>query len=118
MEPDLATEDRLHGVLAELLAREPIFHHRELVHDRASFERETAPDFWEVGASGRRYSREFVWETLAERFKGEEMATFELSDADVREIAPQTYLLTYTLGDGAPVTRRLTVWLGSARAGW
>jgi hypothetical protein len=46
------------GVLAELTAREPIFHHRGLVHDRESFERETAPDCWEVGASGRRYSRE------------------------------------------------------------
>ena len=41
---------RLRGVLAELIAREPIFHHRELVHDRGSFERETAPDFWEMGA--------------------------------------------------------------------
>lgn len=58
MERELATEDRLLGVLAELTAREPIFHHRGLVHDRESFERETAPDCWEVGASGRRYSRE------------------------------------------------------------
>ena len=117
MEREFAAE-RPRGVLAELIAREPIFHHRELVHDRESFERETAPDFWEVGASGRRYSREFVWETLAERFQSAETATFELSDAQVREIAPQTYLLTYTLGDGSRLTRRLTVWQGSAGAGW
>ena len=105
-------------MLAELTAREPIFHHRELVHDRESFARETAADFWEVGASGRRYSREDIWATLAERFTGEETACFELSDAHVREIAPQTYLLTYTLGEGARLTRRLTVWQGSAETGW
>ncbi len=76
MESDLATAERLRGVLAELIAREPIFHHRELVHDRESFERETAPDFWEIGASGRVYDREFVWRTLAERFRGDETGTF------------------------------------------
>ena len=36
----------------------------------------------------------------------------------VREIAPQTYLLTYTLGDGVRLTRRLTVWQGGSEAGW
>lgn len=118
MEPDLLTAEALRPVLAELLAREPIFHHREFVHDRASFESATADDFWEVGASGKRYGREYVWSVLAERFKGDETATYEISDAQVREIAPQTYLLTYTLDDGDRLTRRLTIWQGSAASGW
>ncbi|HEX4016486.1 MAG TPA: hypothetical protein VHX15_07070 [Frankiaceae bacterium] len=37
MEPQAAT-DRLGGVLTELTAREPIFHHRELVYDRESYQ--------------------------------------------------------------------------------
>ena len=38
---------------------------------------------------------------------------------NVREIAPATYLLTYTLwGQGDRLTRRLTVWQGSVRDGW
>ena len=119
MEPDFATPEALQLTLAELLAREPIFHRRDLVHDRESFERETATDFWEVGASGRRYSREFIWETLAERFSHDETGTtFTIIDAQLREVAPQTYLLTYTLDDGARVTRRLTVWRGSTEVGW
>jgi hypothetical protein len=118
METDFGTAEALRPTLAELLQREPIFHRRELVHDRETFERETAPDFWEVGASGRRYSREAIWRTLAERFSSDETATFTISEAQLREIAPQTYLLTYTLDDGERLTRRLTVWRGSAASGW
>ncbi len=47
MEPDLVTEQRLEAVLGGLARREPIFHRRELVNDRKSFERETR------GTSGR-----------------------------------------------------------------
>jgi hypothetical protein len=118
LEPEFGTAEALQPTLAELLEREPIFHRRELVHDRESFERETAPDFWEVGASGRRYSREAIWQVLAERFEHEEMSAFTISDAQLRAVAPQTYLLTYTLDDGQRLTRRLTVWRGSAANGW
>ena len=103
--------------LAELIEREPIFHHRELVHDRESFERETAADFWEVGASGRRYSRESSGRP-GRALQRRRDVSVQISDAQLREIAPQTYLLTYTLDDGARLTRRLTVWRGSAATGW
>ncbi len=43
---------------------------------------------------------------------------FTISDAQPREMAPQTYLLTYTLDDGERLTRRLTVWWGGAATGW
>jgi hypothetical protein len=68
MEPELVTEERLLGALQGLMSREPLFHRRELVNCRDDFERETAEDFWETGASGHRYSREFVWATLKERY--------------------------------------------------
>lgn len=123
MEPDLVTDQRLLGVLAELRRREPIFHRRELVSSREDFERETAEDYWEVGASGQRYSREFVWSVLSERYASSatdeyETGAWTMSDEQVREVAPHAYLLTYTLRQGDRVTRRLTVWQGSAQTGW
>jgi len=60
MEPDLVTDASLLDVLEALKQHEPIFHRHELVSYREDLERETAEDFLEVGASGRRYSREFV----------------------------------------------------------
>jgi hypothetical protein len=124
MEPDLVTEPRLHAVLDELRKREPLFHRRELVNSRETFERETADDFWETGASGRRYSREYVWATLRQRYKNTDVDEFEADEWEtrdfcLREIAPETYLLTYTLwGQRDRVTRRLTVWRGSVEDGW
>lgn len=124
MEPELVTEDHLLGVLQDLMKREPLFHRRELVNSRDDFERETAEDFWETGASGRRYSREFVWATLKERYESSDKDEFEVElwetrDFYLREIAPRTYLLTYTLwGQGDRLTRRLTVWQGSVEDGW
>jgi hypothetical protein len=94
------------------------------VNSRDDFERETAEDFWETGASGRRYSREFVWATLKERYESSDKDEFEVElwetrDFYLREIAPRTYLLTYTLwGQGDRLTRRLTVWQGSVEDGW
>jgi hypothetical protein len=123
-EPSLVTEDRLLDVLRELARREPLFHRRELVNSRADFERETADDFWETGASGRRYSREYVWAILKERYESSDQDEYtverwETRDFQLREVAPNTYLLTYTLwGQGDRLTRRLTVWQGNAEEGW
>src|SRR5208337_4880717 len=66
-EPSLSTEPTLLSVLDELKSREPIFHHPELGTTRADFDKMMAPDFWEVGASGRRYSRGYVLEVLVRR---------------------------------------------------
>lgn len=76
MEPDLVTDERLLGELAELQQWEPIFHRREHVGCREDFERQTAAGFWEVGASGRRYSRQFVWSVLRERLASGEEDSF------------------------------------------
>jgi hypothetical protein len=100
-------------VLAELIAREPIFHRPELGTTRADFEAQTAPDFWEVGASGAIYDRETVWSVLEARYADPEYAAsdpWETSDVGCRRIAPDTYLLTYTLRQDERVTRRVTVW--------
>ena len=118
MEPDLSTAPELQGILEELRAREPIFHRPELGTSRTDFERMTAEDFWEVGASGRRYSRAYVLDLLEERyaelerrFAGPHEDVLEASEFQCRRLAEDVYLLTYTLvQDRVRVTRRSTIW--------
>jgi hypothetical protein len=112
---------RLRGILDELVRREPIFHRPEFGSTRADFERQTAPDYWEIGASGRRYSRDDVWRVLARRHAAGEVNWPEegwaASDFQVRELAADTYLLTYTLRQPTRLTRRSTIWQ-RREAGW
>jgi hypothetical protein len=131
-EPEFITPPELAGVLSELIDREPIFHRPEHGTARADFERMTAPGFWETGASGERYSRAFVLEVLEKRWSrpdGDahrgEMPHDDVWDAGefcCRELAPEVYLLTYTLlqrpnNGGARKTRRATIWQRTGE-GW
>jgi len=117
MEPTLTTAPHLAAVLEELREREPLFHRPELGTTRHDFEAMTDASFWEVGASGRRYSREFILETLEARFPLGEAGHWEIRGFHCAEIAAQNYLVTYTLLQGPRVTRRSTLWRRAA-AGW
>lgn len=110
MEPILRTEPELLSVLAELKQREPIFHKPEFASTRTEFEAMMDHEFWEVGASGRRYSREFVLDTLANRTRSPEEDSWVTSDFHCKQIAPDNFLLTYTLAQGSRLTRRATLW--------
>jgi hypothetical protein len=78
--PNLTTNPALAGVLTELKAREPIFHRPELGTRRADFEPMTVPECGEVGASGRRYSRDFVLDEPERRYSGEYDDRWETTD--------------------------------------
>ena len=118
MEADLPTDRKLLGVLKELQAHEPIFHRPELGTTRAALEQMMDAGFWEVGASGRCYSRDYVLETLLERHSAPQEDVWETSGFRCAELGPHTYLVTYTLvQNGARVTRRATIWR-RARDGW
>ena len=114
MKPWSTTEPKLREVLQHLRSREPIFHHPELGTSRADFERVTDEEFWEVGASGRRYSRDHVLDVLTgrqpDRNQLELEDTWEALDFACRELASDTYLLTYTLLQGSRRTRRASIW--------
>ncbi len=116
-EPTLSTAPQLLAVLAELKRREPIFHRPELGTTRGDFENMTDPSFWEVGASGRRYSREFILDTLENRMLQGFEDVWETLDFHCLQIAPDNYLVTYTLLQGARVTRRATLWRRTS-SGW
>lgn len=118
MEPTLTTAPELLGVLAELSRREPIFHRPEFGTTRADFERMMVEDYWETGASGRRYSRQFVLNELEKRFAAPHADVWETRDFHCRRLSEDTYLLTYTLlQDNQRLTRRATIWRSTAE-GW
>ena len=71
----------------------------------------TEETFWEVGASGKRYSRNFIFDTLEERFKNPPKDEWEIKDFHCLEISIDNYLVTYTLiQDKTRITRRSTNW--------
>lgn len=117
MEPSLVTEPELASVLDELRQREPIFHRPEFGSTRADHERMMAEDFWEIGASGQRYSRRYVLDVLDHRRGKPEAHALETSEFHCRELAADCYLLTYTLRQDSRVTRRSTIWRRSPN-GW
>lgn len=117
-EATFVTELALQHVLRELVSREPIFHRPELGTTRADFENMTAPDFREVGASGRCYSREHILDELERRQQTPKVDRWEASDFHCRRLARDVYLLTYTLvQDGTRQTRRSTIWEQTSE-GW
>jgi hypothetical protein len=118
MEPDRTTEPELLDILTELSSREPIFHRPEFGTSRADFERMTTDNFWETGASGRRYSREFVLDTLESRHRTPHEDIWETTDFHCTRLGADIYLLTYTLlQDGVRLTRRATIWQNTSE-GW
>jgi len=114
VKPWLTTEARLRDILEDLRGREPVFHRPELGTTRADFEAMTEAEFWEVGASGRRYSRGHVLDVLEDRHQvASHLAledTWEATDFACRQLGSDTYLLTYTLLQGQRKTRRTTIW--------
>ena len=117
--PKFVTEIEHVEVLNELMQREPIFHHPEFGRTRQDFENMTNVDFWEVGASGRRYSRECVLSELEKRYANLEYQgihsppenTWQTKDFYCQKIADDNYLLTYTLIQADRITRRATLWI-------
>lgn len=110
MEPQLAIPPHLASVLEELRRLEPLFHALAPGATERHFEDLVAPEFWEVGASGRRYSRDFVLQVLRERQHDPQEALWETSGFHVGALGPDHYLLTYTLRQPGRLTRRATIW--------
>jgi len=108
--------------------REPIFHNRKLTNTREQIDNEMHSDFWEISASGKLYTREFVLDYLEERFKNNPidimiMEKWEIINFDVRHLADDVYMATYILEgqifEGKPrSTRRTTLWKGNLNQGF
>ena len=114
-EPELHVCDSLLPILDQLRELEPLFHRATPGTCREAFARMISEDFWEVGASGRRYGRDFVLDTLEARHREPFIETWSTRDFHVRELGASHYLLTYTLAQGERITRRTTIWWRSGR---
>jgi hypothetical protein len=118
MEPDLSTDSAPLDILEELKSREPIFHRPEFGTTLADFENMMDEGFSEIGASGRRYSKEYVLAELKRRHQHPHEDIWDTGDFHCRELAPDLYLLTYTLiQNKIRKTRRTTLWRRT-KGGW
>ena len=93
-----------------LAAREPIFHRPEFGTTRADFEAMVAPEFWEIGASGTKYSKSFVLHTLENRHSKPVTETYVVTDFACQELSPNLYLATYQLDQAGRLSQRSTIW--------
>jgi len=111
-ENEPATDPELLEVLAELKSREAILHQPEPGAGRGPSEEMMASDFWEVGASGRRYGRAQVLDVLEERAAADSpREPWKAFEFHCRRLAQDVYLLTYALiQDGGRRTRRSSIW--------
>lgn len=108
MNKNMAIDD---DIAQELAALEPIFHRPELGTSRDDFDRMMAAGFWEVGASGSKYTREFVLDTLGRRHQTPVEEHLTVSDFACRRICADTWLVTYQLEQpGGRLSRRSTLW--------
>lgn len=107
------------AVRDELSAREPIFHRPEFGTGRQDFEAMTTDDFWEIGASGNIYNRNYILDVLEQRHgpDSDYKEDWETGDFYCSRIAEQSYLLSYTLTLHGRLTRRTTLWHRTAD-GW
>lgn len=110
MEPVFNVSHKLKPILEELQRLEPLFHAAYVEASPERFEQLVAPEFWEIGASGRRYSREFALALLINREQMPQADAWQTSDFHVTEAGTDSYLLTYNLYQPGRVTRRMTVW--------
>ncbi len=105
------TSDAPISVLEALKSREPIFHRPEFGTRREDFDRMIDAEFWEVGASGRVYSREIVLNELDKRHAGGPVAEdWEIEDCACRQLGAELFLFTYRLNQSGRLSRRATVW--------
>lgn len=98
------------NILKELIKCECL--HIKPKHDMstADIEKMFHSDFFEIGASGQRHSRQECIETVASRVKKLNDDTWKTKDFEYREIAEHCYLLTYILIQEKRITRRATIW--------
>jgi hypothetical protein len=112
------SDPALAGVLAELSAREPLFHRPGFGTTRAEADAVMAADFVEIGASGRAYSREYVLGVVDERDRAGATEVLQPVEVACRALAPDLYQLTYRLAQAGRVTWRSSLWRRGGPGGW
>lgn len=103
----------LNILLEELKKREPIFHHPDRFgKDEQSIIAQMDEEFFEVGASGNVYNKQDIIDTLLVRYNDPNYQDiWHTKDFKIMQIAPDNYLVTYTLiQNNIRMSRRSTIW--------
>jgi hypothetical protein len=83
---------------------------RDIGTSREALERMTDEDFWEIGASGKTYSREYAISNLLQRYEQPEPHDWPCRDFSIRRLAASLYMINYLLEEPDRLTRRTTLW--------
>jgi hypothetical protein len=110
MEPELTLAPGLLPLLDELRRLEDLYHAACADATPEQFDRLVAPDFWEIGASGRRYSRAFARQVLAQRPAQPDPAMWQTDEYHLQAVGAGMWLLTFRLTQPGRTTRRMTLW--------
>ncbi|MDO5674973.1 MAG: DUF4440 domain-containing protein [bacterium] len=100
----------MESILEELTQLEPLIYAANDGKTRAYFENLLIADFWEVGASGKVYERDFVLATLAQRQEQPREELWRVFDCAVRQIEAEHFLFTYALEQPTRISRRASLW--------
>ena len=96
-------------VAAEIVAAEKTLLDPAIRRDPAALDRWLDPEFTEIGQSGRLWTRDEIFADLLTTDQSV-YATVELTEPQVREIAPDCYLLTYVVQVVDRHSRRSSIW--------
>jgi GNAT superfamily N-acetyltransferase len=95
---------------AELAALEPVLHTEASRPHAGRVDALLAPTFFEIGASGRRYSREDVVAVLDRRVAEGTFEPLQAGEFRCTRLDGGCFLVTYLLSEGERVTRRSSAW--------
>ncbi|WP_225781678.1 DUF4440 domain-containing protein [Xenophilus sp. Marseille-Q4582] len=101
----------------ELSRREDLYHAACPAATPEAFEQVVAPEFWEIGASGRPYTRAFCLQVLSQRGARPAADGWRVREARAQRLGADHALLVYTLEQPGRTTLRSTLWRRSER-GW
>lgn len=110
MEPTLLLNSELAPILSVLKTLEPLVYAANAGKSRAYFDALLAQDFWEVGASGLRYSREYVLGELEKRQQNPREEAWHTSGHHLQQLSETDFLMTYSLHQPTRLSRRASIW--------
>ena len=114
MSPDALDGSGDIAVSAALRELEPLFHTDAFGRTIDRCAARMVDEYWEIGASGRRYDRaEILARLAASPPVSADEAGWEIGDFAVRRVGADVWLATYRLDQCGRLSRRATLWLRS-----
>lgn len=106
----MSPENTSTALLHHLIQRDPLYHAAYPLATLAHFDEIVAPEFWEIGASGRSYDRAFAREVLRKRSQTPAASDWQTEEAQLSTLTNDIVLLSYVLHQPNRATRRITLW--------